>query len=82
MQCVFLMGLMTLIWALYGYSLSFGGEGKDHPVVGNAEFVLMNDVQLQWTGGAVDVPMEGSIPRLTHMLFQGMFFITPARMIC
>ena len=25
MQCVFLIGLMTVIWALYGYSLAFGG---------------------------------------------------------
>jgi ammonium transporter, Amt family len=25
MQCMFLMGLMTVLWALYGYSLSFGG---------------------------------------------------------
>lgn len=26
MQCVFLMGLMTVLWALYGYSLAFGGD--------------------------------------------------------
>lgn len=75
MQCVFLMGLMTVIWALYGYTLSFGGEG---PFIGNGEFLLMNNVQM------VDgvAPMEGSIPRLTHMLFQGMFFIiTPALIV-
>src|SRR4029078_1424727 len=24
MQCLFLMGLMTVLWGLYGYSLSFG----------------------------------------------------------
>ena len=34
MQCFFLMGLMTVIWALYGYSLSFGG---DKPWIGNAD---------------------------------------------
>ena len=28
MQCIFLMGLMTVIWGLYGYSLSFGGDPK------------------------------------------------------
>src|SRR5580704_18801541 len=27
MQCVFLMCLMTVIWGLYGFSLSFGGKG-------------------------------------------------------
>ena len=26
MQCVTLMGLLSVIWALYGYSLSFGGD--------------------------------------------------------
>ena len=26
MQCVFLMCLMTVIWALYGYTLAFGGD--------------------------------------------------------
>ena len=25
MQCVFLMALMTVIWALWGYSMAFGG---------------------------------------------------------
>ena len=75
MQCVFLMGLMSVLWALYGYSLSFGG---DHPFIGNGEFLLMNNVQM--VEGVA--PLEGSIPRLTHMLFQGMFFIiTPALIV-
>ena len=26
MQCVFLMGLMSVIWAVYGYSFAFGGH--------------------------------------------------------
>src|SRR5881227_4383858 len=26
MQCLFLMGLLTIIWGLYGYSLAFGGD--------------------------------------------------------
>lgn len=43
MQCVFLMGMMTILWALYGYSLSFGGAG---PFLGNGEFLLMNNVQM------------------------------------
>lgn len=76
MQCVFLMGLMSVIWAVYGYSLSFGGSGGP---VGNLEYLLMDKVQLGSDGA---IPMEGSIPRLTHMLFQGMFFIiTPALIV-
>jgi Amt family ammonium transporter len=87
MQCVFLMGLMTVIWGLYGYSLSFGGAAKDdpnyNPWIGNGEFLLMNNVQpfLDSEGKQV-YPMEGTIPRLTHMLFQGMFFIITPALIC
>ena len=42
----------------------------------------MNNVQAQWSGAGPVFPVEGHIPRLTHMLFQGMFFIiTPALMV-
>jgi Amt family ammonium transporter len=97
MQCFFLMGLMTIIWALYGYSISFGGDplaDPQHfsPYIGNADYVLMgalqkkpaNGVQPYWneaTGEAV-YPMSGTIPTLTHMLFQGMFFIITPALIC
>ena len=86
MQCFFLMGIMTVIWALYGYSLAFGGDGK---WIGNGEFLWMDNVSREWneTGGedgtgAPFTPMEGAIPRLTHMLFQGMFFIITPALIC
>ncbi len=87
MQCIFLMGLMTVIWALYGYSLSFGGSAGEEnysPYVGNSQYLLMNEVQRSWdpeTNTAVD-HMEGSIPRPVHMLFQGMFFIITPALIC
>jgi Amt family ammonium transporter len=79
MQCVFLMGMMGVIWALWGYSLSFGGDGA---LLGNGDYLLLNNVQAQWSGSGPVFPVEGHIPRLTHMLFQGMFFIiTPALMV-
>jgi ammonium transporter, Amt family len=79
MQCIFLMGMMGVIWALWGYSLSFGGDGA---WLGNGDYLLLNNVQAVWSGAGPVFPVEGSIPRLTHMLFQGMFFIiTPALMI-
>src|SRR5262245_37050900 len=91
MQCLFLMGLMTVIWALYGYSFSFGGDPSADGApewnrwIGNDQFLLMNNVQLTWDEAAnkkADAPMEGAIPRLTHMLFQGMFFIITPALIC
>src|SRR5678815_3337998 len=42
MQCIYLMGLLTVVWAIYGYSLSFGGDPKGegyNPYIGNADYV-------------------------------------------
>ena len=89
MQCIFLMGLMTVVWALYGYSLAFGGdptqsETMHNRFIGTTQFVFMNNVSRSWDeqAGAAVEPMEGAIPRLTHMLFQGMFFIITPALIC
>jgi Amt family ammonium transporter len=86
MQCLFLMGLMTVIWALWGYSLAFGGSGA---WIGNGEYLFMQNVARSWdeTASAPYTPMwaEGTnaqIPLLTHMLFQGMFFIITPALIC
>lgn len=80
MQCFFLMGLNTILWGLYGYSLAFGGSGA---WIGNGEYLLMQNVQPTspenyplYTGAGI------SIPLLTHMLFQGMFFIITPALIC
>jgi len=85
MQCIFLMGLMTVIWALWGYSLAFGGDGK---WIGNGEYLFMHDVARTWDDAVGPItPMYAAgeptqIPRLTHMLFQGMFFIITPALIC
>ena len=81
MQCIFLMGMMTVIWALFGYSLSFGGTGA---WVGNADHLFMNGVQAKWENNASVIPLHPilNIPMLTHMLFQGMFFIITPALIC
>jgi Amt family ammonium transporter len=71
MQSFALMGLITLLWALVGYSFCFGGSG---PVIGNFQFALLRGV------GVVPNPdYSGSIPQLTFMVYQLMFaVITPA----
>ena len=86
MQCIFLMGLMTVIWGTYGYSLAFGGKDK---YIGNADYLFMKGVERHYDAAtnSVVTPMfnEGQpfqIPRLTHMLFQGMFFIITPALIC
>jgi ammonium transporter, Amt family len=86
MQCVFLMCLMTVIWAIYGYTLSFGGDTLDPPSkwIGNFDHFCMNGVQATWENGQSVTPVHPAltINRLTHMLFQGMFFIITPALIC
>jgi Amt family ammonium transporter len=86
MQCLFLMGLLTVVWALYGYSLAFGGSGA---FIGNADHLFMQGVQRYYDPktNTVVTPMFNAglpwqIPMLTHMLFQGMFFIITPALIC
>jgi ammonium transporter, Amt family len=86
MQCMFLMCLMTVIWALWGYTLSFGGDTLDPPPkwLGNSDHLLMKGVEATWTNGHAEIPVHPAltINRLTHMLFQGMFFIITPALIC
>jgi Amt family ammonium transporter len=85
MQCIFLMGLMTVLWATFCYSLCFGGVEKPDAWIGNSDHFFMNGLQATWTDGkGSDVPLfpTVNIPWLTHMLFQGMFFIITPALIC
>jgi ammonium transporter, Amt family len=92
MQCVFLMCMMTVLWGLYGYSLAFGeADGALKPYIGDGDYLFMKGVSRTWNAEteAPEEPMFGGpelgipeIPRLTHMLFQGMFFIITPALIC
>ncbi len=83
MQCLTLMGLMTVLWATVGYSLAFGGTD---PWIGNGDYLFMKGVQPFWNSStnAPEIPLHGTynIPILTHMVFQGMFFIITPGLIC
>ncbi len=81
MQCLFLMGLMTVIWGLWGYSLAFGGgEGFLGSVIGNLDYAFMNQVKMQ--DGVAPMTVLDNLPDLTFMVFQGMFFIITPALIC
>jgi len=82
MQCLYLMGMMTVLWAVIGYSLAFGGS---NPYFGDLEYVFLRGVSSTWNAetGSVEVPMyNDALPQLTFMLFQGMFFIITPALIC
>ncbi len=67
MQSFAMMALMTLLWAVYGYSLAFA-EGN--AFIGGLEYLFLDGVGME---------PNGSIPHLTFMVFQLMFaIITPA----
>ena len=71
MQNFFSMGLITVIWAVVGYSLAFGGHS---PLIGNLDFAGLHRAV------AVAPPgLELTIPPGLFMAYQMMFaVITPA----
>jgi ammonium transporter, Amt family len=71
MQSFALMALITVLWALVGYSLCFG-EGT--PIIGGFGHVLLRGV-----GVEPNPDYGGTIPHQTFMIYQLMFaIITPA----
>jgi Amt family ammonium transporter len=82
MQCFFLMGILSMVWALWGYSLAFGTDGFGS-MLGGGQYLFLKGVLPTWDSstGAV-VPLAGSIPRSLHMVYQMMFFIITPALIC
>jgi len=71
LQSFALMALITVMWALVGYSLCFGGNG---PVIGGFEHAFLRGV-----GADPNPDYAGTIPQTTFMVYQLMFaIITPA----
>lgn len=81
MQCVFLMGLLSLVWAVLGFSLAFGKDILGG-FCGGFDHILMKGVVPTWEGTYTEVPMKDSIPMVVFMAFQGMFFIITPALIC
>jgi len=71
MQSFALMALVTVLWAIIGYSLCFGSGNS---FVGGFENVLLHNVTSQ-----PDADYSATIPEQTFMVYQLMFaIITPA----
>ena len=71
MQSFAMMGIVTVIWGIVGFSLAFGpGNG----FIGNLQHVFLHGV-----GAAPDPDYAATIPFQTFMVYQLMFaIITPA----
>jgi Amt family ammonium transporter len=71
MQSFALMAVVTVVWAVYGYSMSFGE--------GNSFIGGWHNLFLRGVGAQPDPDYAATIPALTFMVYQLMFaIITPA----
>ena len=71
MACIGIMGLSIVMWVLFGYSLSFGGNHAG--IIGDFRYFAFQGV------GADPGPYADTIPHLVFAGFQMMFaVITPA----
>ena len=68
------IGLVGIVWVLWGYSLAFGPDVGGIGFVGNLEWFGLAGVSASEPG-----PYASTIPHQAFMIFQGMFaIITPA----
>ena len=71
MSSFFIMGVASVLWVLFGYSLSFSGDF--HGIIGNLQLIGLNGV------GSDPSSYAPTIPHIAFVAFQMMFaIITPA----
>jgi len=73
MQCFILMAIVTVLWAIVGYSLCFD---VGNPIIGGFRFAFLREVDV--------APAEyaATIPHTTWMVYQLMFAIITPALIC
>ena len=66
------IGLVSVVWVLWGYSLAFGPDLGGF--IGNLKWAFLNNVSATEAG-----PYSATVPHQAYMIFQAMFaIITPA----
>jgi len=72
MQSFFIIGIISVQWVLFGYSLAFGPD--IYGFIGNLDWIGLKGVT-----NSPNADYAATIPHSTFMIFQGMFaVITPA----
>ena len=80
MQCFAITSLMTVIWALVGYTLAFGTSGMEKGVVNFHSF--FGSLEKAFLGGVTRDSVTLAIPETVFMVFQMTFaIITPALIV-
>jgi ammonium transporter len=76
MQCMFILGLVSVTWVLVGYTLAFGPDVQGWGIIGGLDNLGLKGV------GVDPGPYAAHIPATAFALFQMMFaIITPALII-
>src|SRR5688572_17848379 len=73
MQSFILMAIVTVLWAVVGYSLAFD---IGNPFIGGLRFAFLNGVE------AAPAEYAATIPHTTWMVYQLMFAIITPALIC
>jgi ammonium transporter, Amt family len=89
MMSISAMGVVTVLWVLYGYSLAFGDDagagviGKPTSFWGLKGLIGVNSVAADPSKGvaATDIPLAGTLPATVFVAFQLMFAIITVALI-
>jgi Amt family ammonium transporter len=74
MQCFAITSLVSILWAIYGYTLAFSDGGALQSFIGGVEKLYLSGVGVK--------AINGSIPETVFMTFQMTFaIITPALIV-
>ena len=73
MQSFMMMAVVTIVWAIIGYSIAFDAFS---PVVGGFRFAFMQNV------GLAPCEYAPTIPHMTWMVYQCMFAVITPGLIC
>ncbi len=88
MMSISAMGVVTVLWVLYGYSIAFGNDvgnvmGNPTEYWGLKGLIGVNSVAADPTKGvaATDIPLAGTMPATVFVAFQLMFAIITVALI-
>lgn len=94
MMSISAMGIVTVLWVLFGYSMSFGDDkfnligdptqywGLKGLIGGNAKAAVAADPSTGTAAAdAVNIPLAGTIPQLVFVAFQLMFAIITVALV-
>jgi Amt family ammonium transporter len=74
MQCMFCLGIISLLWGIYGYSLAFS---RGNPFFGGLDWCMLRGV-----GAAPNADYGPTIPHGAFVIFQCMFAVITPAIIC